>query len=463
VGEQPVFALWGYEADAADAEGPVDLYKEGAISPAVAKPIEAPPPPPPPIEERTRVSWIPWLLPAGLLLALPLCIALHSCAPSRPLIDEGEARAFEDARRRRDSLREELEALRQRFIAESDACKDGQCPTDPVKTPQVVFVADRSARIDAARTQEAIGATLKALPPQLHVGLVQFGGKGPADCSAEQYGFFTAPARGKLLERVRTLEPGGRAPLAAGLRKAAELLKDQSRDTPRTVVVLTGGGDSCGEDPCAAAAELKQQFPRLQVQVADTTGSSTLSCLGTTPAVAAAPGPPALETTVSKATIDALRGQNCRLTIPTNTKDLSFLEGRWRITNRFFETDGFGRAYSDRPISVEYVFGRDGRGQRRWRRVTGEFCAGKATAGFSREGGLQIRSTAIQCPSGDAFTAETVDCDPGVAGQPAHCIQNDGFADELFLEKVQPTEAKAGTEPDACDLCVALEAATASP
>ncbi len=123
----------------------------------------------------------------------------------------------------------------------------------------ILFVVDASGSMAAKSRMSAVkGAILSLLADAYQrrdkVGLVSFRGEGaqlllPPTASVE----LAAP-------RLEELPTGGRTPLAAGLKKAAEVLKrERLRDGERRplLVLLTDGRATAGPDPRGTAAELR--------------------------------------------------------------------------------------------------------------------------------------------------------------------------------------------------------------
>ncbi len=123
----------------------------------------------------------------------------------------------------------------------------------------ILFVVDASGSMAARRRMSAVkGAILSLLADAYQrrdkVGLVSFRGEGaqlllPPTSSVE----LAAP-------RLEELPTGGRTPLAAGLEKAAEVLKRaelQDAERRSLLVLLTDGRATAGPDPCRAAAGLR--------------------------------------------------------------------------------------------------------------------------------------------------------------------------------------------------------------
>jgi magnesium chelatase subunit D len=124
----------------------------------------------------------------------------------------------------------------------------------------VLFVVDASGSMAARRRMSAVkGAVLSMLTDAYQrrdkVSLISFKGEGarillPPTSSVEL-----------ATSRLKELPTGGRTPLAAGLEKAAEVLRrERLREKERRplLVLLTDGRATAGPDPRAAAAELRR-------------------------------------------------------------------------------------------------------------------------------------------------------------------------------------------------------------
>ena len=168
-------------------------------------------------------------------------------------------------------------------------------PSATVGVP-TVLVMDASAsmsgddapgpRIDAAKA--AARGLIEALPGEAVLGLVTYGtatddapesqeaGCRDVTTLAEPAALDAEGHRDALTVEVDGLVPRGYTPIAESLRQAAGLLP--SGDT--AIIVISDGEDSCGDPPCEAAADLKQQNPGLRIStVGFKTATPELSCI----------------------------------------------------------------------------------------------------------------------------------------------------------------------------------------
>ena len=127
----------------------------------------------------------------------------------------------------------------------------------------ILFLVDASGSMASRKRMSAVkGAVLSLLNDAYQrrdkVALISFRGKGarillPPTSSVEL-----------AASRLQDLPTGGRTPLAAGIEKAAEVLKRENvRDGERRplLVLLTDGRPTAGSDPMVAAAKLRALGP----------------------------------------------------------------------------------------------------------------------------------------------------------------------------------------------------------
>ncbi len=131
--------------------------------------------------------------------------------------------------------------------------------------------ASGPTRLEAA--QRSMNNLVPSLPVDVDIGLAVL-----EDCpQASDYGSFSGAQRGQLLQGVSRLTPRRGTPLAHGLWLAGQKL-DGVR-APAVMVVVSDGEDSCHQDPCAVARQLKAQKPTLKINVVDITGEGAANCL----------------------------------------------------------------------------------------------------------------------------------------------------------------------------------------
>jgi Mg-chelatase subunit ChlD len=127
-------------------------------------------------------------------------------------------------------------------------------------------------RMTAAR-QAAISLVRRA-PSDANIGLVRIEGQ---QCSARSAGFYPPARRGQLIGELQGLQADGGTPLADGVAKGGQMVDGVRREA--LMVVISDGAESCGQDPCAVARQLKRAKPYLKINVVDITGTGAANCL----------------------------------------------------------------------------------------------------------------------------------------------------------------------------------------
>lgn len=106
--------------------------------------------------------------------------------------------------------------------------------------------------------RQALETALRNLPPDTSVALQVVGGRSPRPTCEENTAAaltFTPASEVSLSRVLDPLQPQGPSPLAEALLQAADLFPPAVR---RPLVLLTTGGATCGEDPCAIARVLER-------------------------------------------------------------------------------------------------------------------------------------------------------------------------------------------------------------
>ncbi len=124
----------------------------------------------------------------------------------------------------------------------------------------------KDQKIDAAK--KVLETALMRIPSDVKVGLRVFGHINfPSPCSASA--LLVPPGfgnRGAIIKRIRRIIPTGMTPLTFALRQASE---NDLRDVEgkKTIILITDGADTCGEDPCAYIATLPYRGINIKVDV----------------------------------------------------------------------------------------------------------------------------------------------------------------------------------------------------
>lgn len=116
------------------------------------------------------------------------------------------------------------------------------------------------------RLKQAMARVLPEIAPLRRLGLIVYGEGAYNDCGSVALRMRpTSNAAAPMLRIIQSINPRGRTPLTQSVRLAAEELGYTQREA--TVVLVTDGEETCGQDPCKVAAQLKKAGPGLTVHV----------------------------------------------------------------------------------------------------------------------------------------------------------------------------------------------------
>lgn len=124
---------------------------------------------------------------------------------------------------------------------------------------------DGEAKIISA--QNVLGGLLKDLPINTQVGFMTYGHREEGSCEdIEVLAGVGEVNSDVLINKINTLKPKGKTPIAAALAKSIEVLKQFEGDN-NNVVLISDGLETCGGDPCAAAKALADAGIQARVHV----------------------------------------------------------------------------------------------------------------------------------------------------------------------------------------------------
>lgn len=141
------------------------------------------------------------------------------------------------------------------------------------ETSSAVLLVDSSARMAGkiggptalVAVGDALASNFVSYDSKLNLGLVTFGGAGKG-CSAATKAMPIRPLKAATYaQRIAGLKPSGKASLSFALNSAVAMSMKSS--IAPTLVLLSGGGDQCGGNPCNLVAALEKQEPNLTVHV----------------------------------------------------------------------------------------------------------------------------------------------------------------------------------------------------
>jgi Ca-activated chloride channel homolog len=161
------------------------------------------------------------------------------------------------------SLKRAALALLFSSILSAAALADGQ---------RVILVLDASgsmwgkingkAKIDIAK--DVVGKVLSSWKPEDDIGLVVYGHREKGSCTDIETVWPPKPLNlNQYMSSIKTLSPKGKTPMTQAVRQAAEALKYTEQKS--TVILVSDGLETCGEDPCAVARELEKSGVELTV------------------------------------------------------------------------------------------------------------------------------------------------------------------------------------------------------
>lgn len=117
-----------------------------------------------------------------------------------------------------------------------------------------------------AAVKEAMHRVLPEIEHLRRLGLVVYGEGAYNDCSSIALRLPpTANAAAPMLRIIEAINPRGTTPLTQSVRRAAEAMDYKSGLA--TVVLVTDGEETCGQDPCQMAMRLKKESPGLTIHV----------------------------------------------------------------------------------------------------------------------------------------------------------------------------------------------------
>ncbi|MBF0275613.1 MAG: VWA domain-containing protein [Nitrospinae bacterium] len=104
----------------------------------------------------------------------------------------------------------------------------------------------------------SLNSALQNIKGEPNVGLIAFGHNRQKDCSDIE---FISPLKkldkNFLIQKVKGLVPRGKTPLTSAIRMS--LAEIQAKGEEATVLIISDGKDTCHEDPCLIAKQLKSE------------------------------------------------------------------------------------------------------------------------------------------------------------------------------------------------------------
>ncbi len=114
--------------------------------------------------------------------------------------------------------------------------------------------------------RNALATSFQRLAGRMDAGVVSFGHRQAGLCSDIQTVVPVGAINpAEFSATVSGLNPKGATPIAAALKQAVDAARDPASQRAMDVVLVFDGRDNCSGNPCAVAAELKQQNPGLRI------------------------------------------------------------------------------------------------------------------------------------------------------------------------------------------------------
>nr|CAA6828854.1 MAG: Unknown protein [uncultured Thiotrichaceae bacterium] len=112
--------------------------------------------------------------------------------------------------------------------------------------------------------RESLKTLLENAHGSIDFGLLTYGNRKKQGCT--DFTLVSKPEnynQKKMLRDINKMNPRGRSPIAAALKKAAKNLPAENAH----ILLVSDGEESCDGDPCAVARELRESNPNLQIDV----------------------------------------------------------------------------------------------------------------------------------------------------------------------------------------------------
>jgi len=138
----------------------------------------------------------------------------------------------------------------------------------------IMFILDASGsmwgeiegRDKIAIAKEVMAGLIGDLPDNTRAGLVAYGHRRKGDCKdVEELVHISPLDKEGLIRTIKGLSPRGKTPITHSVRVTAEKLKVLEDET--TIILVSDGKESCGEDPCPLVRELKESGLRFVMHV----------------------------------------------------------------------------------------------------------------------------------------------------------------------------------------------------
>jgi Ca-activated chloride channel family protein len=145
--------------------------------------------------------------------------------------------------------------------------------TQAAKSANLLMILDASGsmwgEIDGqpkiTTAKAAASSAITALPDTIATGVMLYGHRRKGDCEDIELAAPLGTPRPEILTRLATVNAKGKTPLTTSLIQAGDVLA--SREGESTVLLISDGIETCGGDPCATVAAMREKGIKLVVHV----------------------------------------------------------------------------------------------------------------------------------------------------------------------------------------------------
>jgi hypothetical protein len=113
---------------------------------------------------------------------------------------------------------------------------------------------DGRPKIELAK--DVLTKIINSLPKKVNTGFTVYGHRKQNDCAdIEDISPVGVMDKSEIIGKLNKISPRGKSPMTAAIRHVFEMI--QSYEGPKTIILVSDGVESCGQDPCAYVKELK--------------------------------------------------------------------------------------------------------------------------------------------------------------------------------------------------------------
>lgn len=123
---------------------------------------------------------------------------------------------------------------------------------------------DERPKIELAK--EVLVKIINKLPQKVNTGFTVYGHRRANDCQdIEDLSEPGIMEKSEIIGKIKKITPRGKSPLSATIQHVLNKIK--TYEGPKTIILVSDGVESCGQDPCKLVAELKEQKIDFKIEV----------------------------------------------------------------------------------------------------------------------------------------------------------------------------------------------------